>query len=217
MFTVLKPSWFDLILIGVVAILAIMLYFGSCNKPIKAPDTHRADSTALKAVADLKAERRLRDSLAGIAGYWHSKYDSTFDVVQKGLKIISMKESKIRALMDSNAYFKSINDTLSQLTNCGDLMDQVDQLLTIIDQGKVAIDSMKVASDSLLNSKDQIINIQRQQLLSLEGQLLSVKADYDLLVHQNKKTINRLKFEDIIAKVGTIAAAILSITVLIKK
>lgn len=217
MFTIAKPSWFTIILMITVLILGIILYFGSCNKPIKQPDTHLADSTTIKAMADLKESKKRIDSLAGIASFWHSKYDSAWQAIQQAARIISLKESKIRSLIDSNIYFKSVNDTLSQLTNCGEIMDQVQGLLSIIDVQRIAIDSIHRDTDSALTVQNVIVSDLRAQLIILQGQLLSIKGDYDALVKQNKKTINRLKLEDIVAKVGTIAAAILSITVLIKK
>ena len=89
--------------------------------------------------------------------------------------------------------------------------------MSLGDKLEQEIDSANDAHDSIVDTKDSIIGNLQIQLTDVKKALQSLMVDYNQAISNEKKFIRKAKATDLLAKMSTIAAALLGIIAVIKK
>lgn len=196
-------------------ILAFILIKG-CGKDIPVTDTSKQDSLVRSKDSAIAKRDLLNDSLQTVADYWKNKYDSSWSALLRSKAVIIKQADSVRGLVAKYNFYKTENDTLNQLVSCGDLANQVDNLLGLLDQAKLQLDQVKGNSDSTVSSLQNLIASLRAEILDLKEQVSILKDEVSILKTANGKLAKKNKISSIIAKIGTATTVILAAILIIK-
>lgn len=211
----LTVSIFSIILIAVIA-FGFVFFLDKCGKPVE-PNTHAADSIKIAADSIYTIQQKKIDSLTKDDIVWQAKYYDTWNKLNVSISVISKKSDSIKKISVAYNNAKKESDTLAELVTCNELNDQIQDLLTQLDSASTIIDSLKNTSDSTLSNKDVTIDLLVAQVNDLKSSLDAYQTQFALLLKQDKKNIAKLNFDSIISKVATVAAALLTVFVVLKK
>lgn len=187
------------LIVGIaIGMIAILLLFRSCNKPVvTTAKDNRLDSVIRNSDSIVILKNKSIDSTTKAAIFWQAQYNDVWQRLTRSQIIVKSKIDSIVGLKKVYLKYKLLSDTLSELVTCAQIAQMLDDLTLIYNDAVQKSDSAKRMTDSLLNSKDSLIVQQHSQNLTLMTQVQALRDLVSDIKNQLAATNRKLSLKNI--------------------
>jgi hypothetical protein len=200
----------------IVAAVFVFLYFKSCQAPPQVVTTAKGDSTITQALRNDSIHSAIAATYFGYYTFWRNKYDSLYESLSQKENQIANSANKIKTLIDSFKYYKSVNDTLLQLKSCGELIQQDSIMINLLFAAKVELDSAHAAHQREQEAADSTLYEKNKQIDGLKTSLFQLHVDYTNVVNEENVYIKKAKTASLWVKILGVTTAIFGAKSIIK-
>jgi len=207
----------------VAIILGVLLFLKSCNgseDDLIKKITEQAkiiDSTTKKSLETHVSDSLKANTFFELAAFWQNKYDSLHNSYRQTETKVIASAHKVKSLSDSVRYYRMKNDTLNQLTQIGDLLDEDSVLLVLLNVAKIQIDSLHSVHVNEMQAKDSTIITLMSDNTQLAFNLSDCRSEYSQLAALTTKELKKAKTNKLWNKILAVTTAIFAATTIFKK